>query len=243
MAYHMPLFTPLTREATLAQQVGQRIQAMLVERKLKPNDRLPSERELADQFGVSRTVVREAVKGLAAKGLLTVGVGRGGTTVRAPSAASMTEIMTLFLRGEHQALDTRHLIEARQVLEVSIAGLAAERRSAADLTAMRAILEKTKDIADVTSFVTWDLAFHNALAQATHNPVFPLFLDSINELMIEVRRLGYQTSGAATRTYRYHHAIFVEVERGDADAARHAMHRHLLESARTLRKALTHTPA
>jgi GntR family transcriptional repressor for pyruvate dehydrogenase complex len=122
---------------------------------------------------------------------------------------------------------------------VEIAGLASQRRTDDDLAAMRHVLEETLKIGeDREKFVKWDLAFHMALARATHNRIFPLFLESVNELMVEVRRLAFRTHGAPARSYRYHRAIFDQVELRHADAAREAMRNHLIEAEVTLRKAL-----
>ncbi|MCL6509084.1 MAG: FadR family transcriptional regulator [Anaerolineae bacterium] len=233
------MFKKIEREANLSELVSRQIQALILEHQLKPNDRLPAERDLAERFGVSRTVVREAVRGLVAKGLLEVTPGRGGTIVRLPTAETMSEMMTLFLRGDERTLDYENLIEVRRVLEVAIAGFAAERRTAEDLQEMEHILEETLKVGnDRDRYVKWDLAFHQALARATHNRLFPLLLESVNELMIEVRQLAFRTLGAPARSYRYHLAIFDQVKAGDADGAREAMRDHLVEAEQTLRKAL-----
>jgi GntR family transcriptional repressor for pyruvate dehydrogenase complex len=233
------MFTKIEREANLSDLVSQQIQNLIRERHLMPNDRLPAERDLAEQFGVSRTVVREAVRGLTAKGLLQVTPGRGGTIVRLPTAETMTEMMTLFLRGDERQLDYEHLVEVRRVLEVAIAGYAAERHDAKDLEEMQMILQETLKIgSDRDKFVKWDLAFHKALAKATHNRLFPLLLESVNELMIEVRQMAFRTMGAPARSYRYHSAIYEQVKKGNAAGAREAMRDHLVEAEQTLRKAL-----
>lgn len=233
------MFKKIEREANLSDLVSRQIQDLIRERHLMPNDRLPAERDLAEQFGVSRTVVREAVRGLAAKGLLEVSPGRGGTIVRLPSAETMSEMMTLFLRGDERTLDYENLVEVRRVLEVAIAGFAAERRTVEDLQGMEHILKETLKVGnDRDRYVKWDLAFHKALAQATHNRLFPLLLESVNELMVEVRQLAFRTLGAPVRSYRYHRAIFDQVKAGDADGAREAMRDHLVEAEQTLHKAL-----
>lgn len=233
------MFQKIEREATLSELVRRQIQDLITERQLKPNDRLPAERDLAEQFGVSRTVVREAVRGLVAKGLLEVTPGRSGTIVRLPTAETMSEMMALFLRGDARTLDYENLIEVRRVLEVAIAGFAAQRRTSEDLQEMAHILEETLKVGDNRDrYVKWDLAFHQALAQATHNRLFPLLLESVNELMIEVRQLAFRTLGAPARSYHYHKAIFDQVQAGDVEGAREAMRDHLIEAEDTLRKAL-----
>ena len=101
---------------------------------LQAGDQLPSERELGEQFGVSRTVVREAVRALVAKGVIEVRSG-SGLRVAAVDAAAVTESMSLFLRGGSFGFEQVH--EVRALLEVHIARLAAERRTDVDLRRLR----------------------------------------------------------------------------------------------------------
>src|ERR1044072_4366305 len=103
---------------------------MIASNDLKPGDALPSERELGEQFGVSRTVIREAVRALAAKGVIDVRTG-SGLRVAACGAATVSESMSLFMRGR-STLDYPKVHEVRAMLEVEVAGLAAERASRED---------------------------------------------------------------------------------------------------------------
>src|SRR5689334_10607565 len=98
------LFKLVQREETLASRVTGQLETLIVQRHLQPGDRLPAERDLAQQFGVSRTVVREAVRALVAKSLLEVQPG-SGTHIRSPSAQSVSQSMALFLRGGQPAVD------------------------------------------------------------------------------------------------------------------------------------------
>lgn len=233
------MFKKIQREATLSGLVSDQIQKLIVENHLKLGDRLPAERDLALQLGVSRTVVREAVRSLAAKGLVHVSQGRGGTTVSHPSAKSMTTSMALFLRVGQPQLDYEKLIEVRRVLEIEIAGLAAQRRNDEDLQRLSDNLREFAKVSDDREqFARSDTAFHAALARATHNELFALLLDSISEVMVEGRRLGFDVPGTAARAYRYHSAIFQQVKAGNVEGARKAMRDHLAEAADTMRKAL-----
>lgn len=231
------MFKKIHRESTLSGMVSEQIQNLIVDNHLLPGDRLPAERELAHQFGVSRTVVREAVRGLAAKGLLQVSPGRGGTTVRRPTANSVSESMSLYFRSGPR-MDYEKLIEVRRALEVEIAGLAAERHSEEDLQTLVDILAESNKIGadDREGFVRCDMAFHAALARATHNDLWSVLLDSVADLMIEGRRSGFDVPGTAARAYRYHKAIYQQIELGDAEGARAAMRSHLAEAEDTQRK-------
>jgi GntR family transcriptional repressor for pyruvate dehydrogenase complex len=236
------MFELLERE-TLACQVTERVERLIVDRQLQPGDRLPAERELAGRFGVSRTVVREAVRSLMAKRLLEVKPG-SGTVVRTPSAQSVTQSIALYLRGDQPELDYKKVIEVRRVLEVEIAGLAAERRTEADIKSLEQILADKAGVHEKRErFVEWDVAFHAALAKATQNELFPLLLDSVVSTMRRVREIGFDIPAAPDHALRYHTAILAQVAQGDGEGARQAMRDHLEEAEETMRKALNRRSA
>lgn len=231
------LFTAITREASLANRLTSQLEQMIIENRVQQGDRLPAERELARQFGVSRTVVREAVRALQAKGLLEVHTG-SGTVVCSPSAAAVSQSMTLFLRAGRPELDYRKVLEVRRLLEVEIAGLAAERRTAQDLQRLKDILEVTPNVTSREEYVRVDIGFHALLAQATHNELFVLLLDSIVEILRKVREMAFDIPSAPLRAYQYHSAIMQQVEQGNPDRARQAMRDHLEEAEDTLLRAM-----
>lgn len=227
----------IPREATLAQNVAAQLERLIVQQHFATGDRLPPERELAERFGVSRTVVREAVRSVASKGLLEVRAG-SGTVVRKPSSATVAASITLLLSMNGQVTPAK-VVEVRRLLEVEIAGLAAERRAAEDLRRLEAILvSAAEELGDPDTFVETDVAFHAALADATHNELFGVLLASISTVMTEVRIVGLAVPGTPERALRYHREIFRAVERGDRDRARLAMDRHLDEAIATMTAAL-----
>ncbi len=232
------LVPELTREATLAQRVEQELERLIVGSYLGEGDRLPSERELATQFGVSRTVVREAVRALAARRLVDVGSGRG-MVVRAPTAESAAASMTLLLRMQAGGSDLEKVIEVRRLLEVEIAALAAARRDEGDLRILEGILDRAdRHRGDPDAFITEDVAFHAALAKATQNELFDLLLASLAEVMTEVRMLGLRIPGTTSRALRHHGEILEAVRSGDPAAARVAMGAHMDEASETLHRAV-----
>ena len=130
----------------------------ILSRRLKPGDRLPSERELGEQFGVSRTVVREVVRALAAKGVIEVRSG-SGLRVAAVDAAAVRESMSLFLRGS--TLDYPKVHEVRRTLEVQMAGVAAAQRSDKDIVSLTEACERFEaSIGNVESAAENDVEFH-----------------------------------------------------------------------------------
>lgn len=232
------LFTALQRETTMAHRVTGQIEQLIVERRLQLGDRLPSERDLARQFGVSRTVVREAVRALVAKGLLEVKPG-SGTVIRSPSARTVTQSMTLFLRGGQPDLDFTKVHEIRRVLEIEIAGLAAARRTDDDLIKLQRLLDEMPTVQhDRDRFAQNDVAFHAALAAATHNELFALLLDSIVDIMLKVRQMGLDVPGTTAHGINFHRAIFAEVKAGNVDGARQTMLEHLIDSEAIMHQAL-----
>ncbi|GAB4540407.1 MAG: FadR/GntR family transcriptional regulator [Anaerolineae bacterium] len=237
-SFQRDLFQTIKRGTTLANRVTHQIEQLIIEGHLQPGDRLPPERELAHQFGVSRTVVREAVRALVAKSLLEVQPG-SGTVVRRPTTRSVAQSMTMLLRAGRPEIDYDKVHEVRRLLEVEIAGLAAERRTPEDLEEMAEILRQASEIQDDQHcFPECDVAFHAALARATHNELFSLLLDSMADVMIKVRELGFTVPGMPARALKHHNAIYEQVKAGDPEQARQAMREHLIEAEDTMRQAL-----
>ena len=223
----------------MAERVTEQIRQIIVGGQLQPGDRMPPERELARQFGVSRTVVREAMRALTAQGLVEVHAG-SGSTVRNPSAVEVAQSLARLLQVGQHDFDHSKILEVRRLLEVEIAGLAAERRSDEDLVALETTLQETARVGDeCEAWLRNDIAFHAQLAQATKNELFSLLLDSISDVMVSVRRLGFDVPNASARTLRYHGAILEAVRGGDAARARTAMRDHLDEAEATMRTALS----
>jgi len=225
------------REATLAEYVAAQLERLIVQQHLEAGDRLPAERELAERFGVSRTVVREAVRTVASKGLLEVRAG-SGTIVRKPSSDTVAASMALVLSMNGQVTPAK-VVEVRRILEVEIAGLAAERRSEEDLQRLESILFTAAErLDDPGTFIETDVAFHGAMAQATQNDLFGILLASIANIMTEVRIVGLAVEGTPARALRYHRDIYRAVERADRELARKAMDLHMDEAISTMTAAL-----
>ena len=232
------LVSALTREAPLAQRVERELERLILDSRLGAGDRLPSERELAAQFGVSRTVVREAVRALAGKQLVDVSVGRG-TVVRAPSTESAAESMKVLLRMQAGGADAEKVSEVRHIIENEIAYLAAARRTEVDVQDLERILDETRQHLDEPEiYIRSDVEFHAALARATHNELFVIILDSLVEVMIEVRLLCLRIPGLTRIALEHHDRLFEAVKASDSDAAKAAMDAHMDQAADTFRRAV-----
>lgn len=230
-------FQPPVRSVRLSDQVAAQLQALVTDNALKPGDKLPAERELCELLGVSRTVVREGVRSLVAKGLLEVRPG-GGTMVRAPNTALVSELMSVMMRTGNDRVDFTHVQEVRRLLEVETARLAAKCRNESDLQRMEACLQAMREHENEAQlWAEADVAFHASIAVATHNPLYPTLLASIADLLIEVRLTGISLAETPTRAYGFHLAIFNAIKAQDRAAASKAMQNHLRESEDTFKKA------
>jgi GntR family transcriptional repressor for pyruvate dehydrogenase complex len=215
----------------LYEKIALHIESLVSSGKLQPGDRLPSERELAEGWGVGRGVVREAVKLLAERGLVNVLPGRGTFVSGLDPRLHSEQLSRFFRRGGHSYSD---LHEVRKILEVEIAELAARRATPHEVEKMRQALEEMEaNLSPLTQaeFIKADKAFHAALAEATHNPVFSLFIDVLMDLLEEARFLMAETPGVPARSQACHKLIFEGVSRGDALAARQAMWQHTQQVA------------
>lgn len=206
----------------IVSQIEQRIEAG----ELKIGDQLPSERELAEQFAVSRTAVREAVKALRQKGLVEIRPGRGTFITNGASDTIRSSLGMLMKIGATKG--SGNLVEVREILEPEIAALAATRITDEDIHAMQKavdIMDTALDNVDV--FVEADLDFHLALAEGTQNPYIPILMDSIIDLLREQRKRIGLTKGGLQRGQAHHKMILDAVTRRDPKAARQAMQDHL----------------
>lgn len=223
---------------------------------LRPGDRLPIEPELAQRFGVSRTVVRESVQRLQAMGLVEVRHGVG-TFVLAPTTDHSLLLHAEGLRGARQVMA---MLELRIGVETEAAALAAMRRTDAQLAGMRrALHDFDAALREGRSTLAADFEFHRLIAQATHNPYFEQVLNNLGHATMSGSDVPRPTSddavtptqfgaSAATllpgkaMTAHEHEGLLESIERGDVMGARAAMLVHLSSSRQRLHRATT-TPA
>jgi GntR family transcriptional repressor for pyruvate dehydrogenase complex len=210
----------------LYEQIVSQIERRVAAGDLKPGDQLPSENELAKQFGVSRTAVREAIKALREKRMVEVRPGRGTFITNGMPDAMRHSLGLLMKYGSSNG--SAHLVEVREILEPEIAALAASRISEEYIREMREAVEIMDTALDnVDIFVEADLDFHLALAEATQNPLIPLLMDSIIDMLREQRKSIGHTEGGLQRGQSHHRQILEAVTRHDAQAARTSMQDHL----------------
>lgn len=222
---------------SLVDRVAGQLQALVIENALQTGDLLPPERELGELLGVSRTVVREAVRSLVAKGLLEVRQGHG-TVVRSPDVGLVSEVITNMLRssgGGRIAFPRVH--EVRRLLEVEIAGLAAARRTDDDLGQISTALARTADAPDAEVWARADVDFHAAIAAASHNILFSVLLGSMAEILMELRLTAAQLPGTPARAHRFHEMLYEGIRDRSPPATRRAMREHMDEAEATYQRA------
>lgn len=218
---------PLRRE-TLAEQLVERLTAFITEHGLRSGDALPSEAKLATQFGVSRPIMREALRTLQAQGIITVTNGKGAT-VRPLTSDPLSHFFTWAMRFDENALVD--LLEVRQGLELQSVALAAERRTDEELDAMRAtVATMARHLRDADRYTELDYELHLQIASATHNAMLRNLVASIREPAKETIREGLRrqpNDRGRRRIQAGHEKIVAAIAAGDVEAAVSTMRGHL----------------
>jgi GntR family transcriptional repressor for pyruvate dehydrogenase complex len=147
-------------------------------------DKLPSERTLAAQYGISRNVLREALRSLSEKGLLEIKPGKGIYVANLENEKMVNRLETMLLKNQNGYRSSFiDIVEARTVLELEVFEIASERATKKDLDAIDDILRKMEECnGNVELFNRYDLEFHLLIAEATHNSVFPVFIKTLCEI-------------------------------------------------------------
>nr|MCU0507216.1 FadR family transcriptional regulator [Anaerolineae bacterium] len=223
--YNEAIFQVVAPKSRLVDRVADKIQRLIVSGQLAPGTRLPPEREFAEQLGVSRPVVREAVHQLIAKGLLESKHG-SGTTVREMTRESVVAPLGWLAQSMGATLD--HLHAVRVILEGAIVRMAAEQASDEEISELQRIVANMRENTEnVEVFVALDAEFHQALAETAHNPLLGVLLDSVRDLMQEVRLEVHRHMAIYATIVPDHEEIIAAVAARNPDAASRAMQRHL----------------
>jgi GntR family transcriptional regulator, transcriptional repressor for pyruvate dehydrogenase complex len=196
---------------------------------VEPGTKLPSERQLALRFGVSRPVVREALRSLVERGLIEIAPGRGAF-VRAIRMTDAARPLDALYRRQNAT--PRDLVEARLMLEREAAGLAAERAEPEELDAMGRILERFDRTGDLIERARCDVAFHALIARMSHNPVIETMFSSIAALTFELMLRSLGDPAVSREGLPYHDEIFQAILDRDSERARAAIEGHLLIARR-----------
>lgn len=234
-------FTPL-RIATqpLHERVVQQIVQQIVGGTMPPGTTLPPEPELAQQFGVSRTVIREAVRVLVAKSLIAVRHG-SGMRVQPSDAWHYLDPLILFewVRSGYGEDVLNELLEVRRVLEIEVAALAAQRRTPNDLEQLHTSMARMREsLGDPDTYTRLDIVFHEQILAVARNRLLREALRPVAEAIRAGRFLTIRRPGGAQESMHGHEQIYTAIVKGDADAARAAMRRHVEQFERDIHASL-----
>jgi GntR family transcriptional regulator, transcriptional repressor for pyruvate dehydrogenase complex len=214
---------PMTRRR-LSDQVAEAMLEAILTQKMRPGDALPSQRDLGRYYGVSRTVIREAVGYLVAWGVIEARAGSGLRLVSVDSSA-ITEPFRLFVRMS-DALDYEKVHEVRAMIETRAAELAAERATDEDIAAIRHCCDElARHQSDPEEAAQWDLEFHRAIAKSADNQLYLVLLDSIQGALLDIQRT--LIPGRLEKTVTAHRRIVDRIAGRDPAGARRALQAHL----------------
>jgi GntR family transcriptional repressor for pyruvate dehydrogenase complex len=217
-------FGPIERRKVYELVAGRLVED-IASRRLKPGDPVPAERQLAETLAVGRSSIREALRMVESRGLIA-STGNGTFVVAEygnPLNASLALLMEM---GDG---DLRQLFEVRKVLEVEMAGLAAERRSDEDVERMRRAIEAMDEgLATAERYIAGDLEFHQAVVAATGNRIARSVMHAIRDVMRRALLSIYRIPGSPERSREEHRRILEAVVAGRPDEARARMREHLL---------------
>ncbi len=222
----MSVIRSIPKPPSLSEVVLDELQRLISEGVFKPGDRLPSEKDLAEQLGVGRSSVREAMRVLQLLGVIEVIQGKG-------SFVRQTNILPLVVNWARLAQmgPLAEVMEARLFIEVLIAELAAERATDEDIAKLEGILHHSREsLSNLEESAHVGVDFHIALAEATHNQVIALMYRTIYDLFVEMARRTRTSEEAAHSRMQDHERIFQAVLNRDPEEAAQAMREHL-ESA------------
>jgi GntR family transcriptional repressor for pyruvate dehydrogenase complex len=218
----------------LHREIAEALSERIVSGELGPGVLLPPERELCESFGVSRTVIREAIKLLESRGLVRIERGRG-TVVQEARHEAVSDSLRLMLRRNPHTIE--ELLELRKILEAGIAALAAERRTDDNMAAMQRCLETMRQKpGEPEGYVDADLGFHAEVARAAQNPLLLLVLNPLAELLRQSRIATFSGPRFVKLRTKQHEAIFEMIRKKDPEGARAMMLWHLSDTQKDLER-------
>jgi DNA-binding FadR family transcriptional regulator len=225
------MFSPVNVDR-VSQVIVDQIKALVRDGRLKPGDRLPSERELCTRFGVSRVTVREALRVLEANGLLTIRVGaHGGAFLTSPTterlSAGLADLISV------STLTAANVTEARIIVELGILPLAVERAADDDIAALFAMVEEAEGALEAGEYdVEMSAAFHIRVAQCTHNPAIAMLVQSFHGPLLMSLAEAHQSAPMSSRGIDEHRRLSQAIKDRDLAAAREIATTHLDRTAR-----------
>ena len=213
------------KKTRIHEEVVTQIHELIRRGKLKAGDQLPSERELAETFKVSRTSVREALRTLETKGLIISRTGMGNFIADLPIESLVAPLAKLLIEEKAALAD---IFELRKLIEPHIAALAAERATNRDIERMKAILEKqSAAVSRGDTGVEADAELHFAIGQATQNQALEKLVSGLMEILSHSREESLQPLDRRRASIESHRKILTAIEQHDKAKAQRAMFHHI----------------
>ncbi len=224
------------KKTRVAEEIADRIRVLILDGTLPPGRPLPGERLLATRFGVSRGSIRDAFRMLETIGLLETRHGQGTF----PRELDVNRLVAPLASVLSYRRDLREeLLDVRRMFEPAVARAAASRVTDDDLADLQRILDtQRRKLRAGGSTLMEDTAFHAVLARATRNRVVMRIMETLNDLLVESRKLTLKQKGRPERSIRGHEAVVAALRRRDPDAAARAMHTHIDQIAELLQRTV-----
>ena len=225
------------RRTRVAEEIADRIRVLILDGTFPAGQALPAERALAERFGVSRGSIRDAFRTLETIGLLVTRHGHG-TFPQELDVDRLIAPLASVLSYRHELQD--ELLDLRRMFEPAVARAAAERVTDEDLADLERILEaQRKKLETGRSAIVEDTAFHHVLARATGNRAVVSIMATLNDLLVESRKLTLKQTGRPVRSIQGHEAVVAALRRRDAGATAEAMREHIDQIGDLLQHAST----
>lgn len=217
------------RSGQTTEHVVARVYELIKHEDLKPGERLPPERELSKQLGISRPSLRAALSSLISMGVLQSRQGSGTFLVDGPPALDSEPLRLL---AQLHGFSVEHMFETRSILEVGAAGLAAERATGDQLASMsEEIAEMFACLDDPQAFLIHDVAFHRAVAAASGNPTLATLVEMVSTVLHERRRETIARANDLNDAVESHRRIYRAIRARNPEEAREAMREHIMRDA------------
>lgn len=224
------------KNGTTAEEVVERLRDMIHSGELSSGDRLPPERDLAKLLGVSRPTLRAGIRSLSTVGILQSKQG-AGTFVAAADESPTLDGSALKMLSALHGFTPDEMFEARLALEMSIAGLAAERATSEQMTLMaEEITGMYASLTDPEQYLVHDMQFHQTIAAASNNRILTSLMNMVARILFESRSKTVHRALDLKESAEQHHNIYRAMRERDPQSARSAMHDHLVETQKAQRR-------
>jgi len=218
----------MDRRGTTSEEVVANLRGMIHRGELRAGDRLPPERDLAKRLGVSRPTLRAAIRSLAAVGVLQSRQGAGTFVVQTEGPPAL-DSGPLRLMASLRGFTSTEMFEARQALEMSVAGLAAERATGEQLASMaEEIAGMYASLDEPEQYLVHDMHFHQVVAAASGNRILTALMNMVAAILLDVRSKTVRRAKDLKQSAEMHRHIYRAIRDRNPEAARSAMRAHLM---------------